>query len=696
MTQTHLFTAERFIIRRCLETTSIWSLHGKVVVIAEKPKASFKIATALSTNPIKRLLNRVPYYIIRGGSAEIVVVSAAGHLFGLNTDETGYPIFNYSWKPLYEIDTSAKHTYWYIKLIKEQCSKADYYVNACDYDIEGSVIGYLIIKFFGNPSRAFRAKFSSLTPQEIRESFNNLSRLDYEMIESGLCRHELDWIWGINVSRALMDAIRSVSGKRVVLSAGRVQTPTLKHVVEKNIAKNLFVPIPSYALSVTALKEGREYRLEYVGEPFDKLSDAKRILEEIRESGYLIVSDVKEETYSYKPPPPFNLGDLQAEGSRIYRYSPYRTQSIAEKLYLDAYISYPRTNSQKLPPTLNYRGILENLSKIPQYSNLTRQLLIETKGVLKPVEGAKEDPAHPAIYPTGIAPKDLSREEWNIYDLVVRRFLACFAKNAVINHTKVMFKTEVDDRSIAFEKRGLRIIDEGWLKYYYFMKPQEQVLPRFRIGEKVVISSISIKKVYSRPGEKISKVGLLKWMESSGIGTESTRARIIELLFERKYLQAKSGGVEATDLGFGIIEVLDKFFPELTSVELTRIFEEKLDRVRKGVEKREVVVREARETISKLLERFSREKEAIGKLLSVRKGLVQADNKCRLCDREVHADDLCIYHYKSLINLKDAYVVWRDREGIDWLDYLEKIRGMNIAGRWVREIADFILKKNAK
>ncbi|MEM1735130.1 MAG: DNA topoisomerase I [Desulfurococcaceae archaeon] len=671
----------------------MWSLNGKVVVIAEKPKASYKIATALSPNIVRRVSYNIPYYLIRRGNVEITIVSAAGHLFGLDSDEKGYPIFSYRWRPLYEIDDSAKHTYYYIKIIQEQCSRADYYVNACDYDIEGSVIGYLIIKFFGDVSRAFRAKFSSLTPMEIRESFNNLSRLDYEMIESGLCRHELDWVWGINISRALMDAVKLVTGKNVILSAGRVQTPTLKHVVENNIARNLYVPVPQYTISISIIKDNRVIQLEYCGEPYEKLSDAKKIVDELRDIGYLRVIDIKSESYSYRPPPPFNLGDLQSEGFRIYGFSPYKTQSIAEKLYLDVYISYPRTNSQKLPPTLNYRGILENLGRMPHYSNLVNQLLLETRGVLKPIEGAKEDPAHPAIYPTGVLPRGLSQDEWRIYDLIVRRFLATFSKNAIVNHTKVLFRADTSMGEILFEKNGLEIIDEGWMKYYYFMKPRETVIPRFNIGEKVYISKASIRRIYSRPCDRISRISLLKWMEDSNIGTESTRARIIELLFERNYLKSSGRGIEATDLGFGVIEVLDKFFPELTSVELTRFFEEKLEGIRKGLEKREVVVREARETISKLLEKFNHEKEIIGRLLGIRKGLIQTTNKCRLCNREVYSDNFCTYHYRAFINLKDSYNVWKERENLDWFEYLKKIINLRITGRWVREVAEYVMKR---
>ncbi len=664
----------------------LWELTGRVAIIAEKPKAARKIVSALSRDYIRKTLYGIPYYMINRGRQQVIyIVSAAGHLYGLHTDQRGYPVFNYTWKPLYEIEKNAQHTEKFIKLIDKICKESDYYINACDYDIEGSVIGYMIILFHGDPKRSYRVKYSSLTPEELREAFNRITSLDWEMIEAGLCRHELDYIWGINTSRALMDAVRIASGKRVILSAGRVQTPTLRYVVERDIERNLFIPIPQYTLTIYIEKNGQQIRLEYHGENIESKREARLIAEKIKETGYLVVKRFEERKINLYPPPPFNLGDLQEEAARIYGFSPYKTQSIAEKLYLDALISYPRTNSQKLPKTLNYRKILDKLSYINNYGVLVRQLLIETKGILKPVEGKKEDPAHPAIYPTGVKPGDLRQDEWKIYDLIVRRFLAVFSKPAVLARRSVILYSP-GINNIWFQATGQKIMYHGWLRYYPFTMPEEKPLPIFHTGEKVRVVKVSIRKTYTRPPEKLSRIKILRWMENTGIGTEATRARIIEILFKRGYLESKGGGTVSSDLGMGVIEVLMEYFPEITSVELTRYFEQQMEYIREGRISRREVVNEAKATLLKLLREFDRNKYRIGLTLSYRLGFLSPKNKCRICNREAYREGLCRYHYEALEKIKKTYEEWERREEISWDEYIKAIKKLKSTGKWVKEV----------
>ena len=198
-----------------------------MLIIAEKPKAARKIAGALGLKGFGRVYG-IPYWYGYYRGEYVVVSSTAGHLFTLVTDKRSYPVFEYRWVPRWEGERGASFLKKFYSALKSLARGAKAFVNACDYDIEGSVIGYLIIKELGDVRRAKRAKFSSLTPQELRKSFQSLMPLDWDMIESGLCRHELDWIWGINVSRALMHMFRRVMSYRKPLSAGRVQSPTLQ------------------------------------------------------------------------------------------------------------------------------------------------------------------------------------------------------------------------------------------------------------------------------------------------------------------------------------------------------------------------------------------------------------------------------------------------------------------------------------
>jgi DNA topoisomerase-1 len=670
-------------------TVSIWSLEGNILVIAEKPKAARKIAYALSSRPARRILYRIPYYQITYGRATIIVASAAGHLYGLATEERGYPVFTYQWKPLYLIDKSAAYTKNYLMVLQKLCRIADKYVNACDYDIEGSVIGYLIIKYHGDPNRSFRAKYSSLTPKELRESFKNLTVLDWDMIEAGTARHELDWIWGINISRALMDAVREVSGRRIVLSAGRVQTPTLRHVVEKNIERNLYIPLPEYTISVSIMRNNAKIRLEYHGRTLETRRKAEKIIQELKTIRQLKVQSIESKRITLRNPPAFNLGDLQGEAARIYGFSPYKTQSIAEKLYLDALISYPRTNSEKLPPTLDYNGILQRISEISSYGKLISNLMSETRGILKPRQGPKDDPAHPAIYPTGVKPTGLKPDEWKIYDLIVRRFIAAFSHDAILEHTTVTF-IPVGRATPIFTLTGQSIVEEGWLKYYPFSRPQEHAIPVFAENEVYLISDARVRRTFTKPPEKITRMKILRWMENNEIGTEATRARIIETLFKRSYLVSRPRGVEASDLGVGVIEVLMEYFPEITRVDLTRYFEKQMNMIREGKVSRGKVVDEAKNTLINLLGEFENRKREIGRMLAYRLGIMKPARKCILCEREEYRDGLCKYHYEALKRIREAYSEWKRREEITWSEYLRTLLKLRSTGRWVREVLEAV------
>lgn len=664
-----------------------------ILMIAEKPKAAFRIARALSRNkPVKQSLYGIPYWVFYHNGIAYVVASAAGHLFTLATGDYGFPVLNYYWVPLWVTSKEAKYTKPYYLALKKLCRNAIAFINACDYDIEGSVIGYLIIREFGNLNKAYRMKFSTLTPKDLRKAFTSLSKgLDMAMVEAGLCRHELDWLWGINVSRALMHAVKRVTGKRVILSAGRVQSPTLIEVVNAERQRNLFIPTPTFNINVQVSIGGKHYSLEYVGKPFIKKIDAEEALNRIKREKWATVENIRYEIEKIKPPPPFNLGDLQAEAAKIYGLPPLKTQEIAEQLYLDALISYPRTNSQKLPPTIGYELIIAKLKEIPKYAELVKNLLLEVSRPLKPHEGEKTDPAHPAIYPTGLKPKTMTTDKWKIYDLIVRRFLASFSSNIVLQSLTIYLKIS----NYRFRLKLRKIYAKGWLKYYpYSNIDYVENIPSIDKDQKIPIVKAKIIVNYLRYRRMYDKSSLLKWMESVNIGTESTRARIIESLFLRGYLKTVKGRIKVTPLGYAISEVLEKYFKDLTSVELTRKFEKMLNDIRERRVRREDIVKESKDMLFNILLEF-KDKAAEKAGIELAKSLkyVPIENKCIICDNEVLKEGLCKNHIRALKLLTEKYKVWVNVLGTcSWEEYLEKISKLSISGKWVREVAQAILK----
>ncbi|MEM3464700.1 MAG: DNA topoisomerase I, partial [Candidatus Bathyarchaeia archaeon] len=412
------------------------------LIITEKPDAAQRIASALDAKgkTSKKEENGVPYYVAKR-DRDIVVVPAIGHLYtvtGERSERNYYPVFNFKWVPRYLAERGAKQIRTWLETISKLAKDADMFIDACDYDTEGSIIGYCILKYAcGNKeSVSKRMKYSTLTKEELEKSYNELlPHLDFALIEAGRTRHEVDWLYGVNLSRALTIAARDWSGKYATLSTGRVQGPTLRFLIAREKAIRSFVPTPYWEIKAEIEIDGKTFEAEYEKEVIETKREANMILSECKgKNGEVEKIEVKQ--FQQLPPTPFDLGTLQSEAYSLFGYTPMRTSDIAQRLYLDALISYPRTSSQKLPPTINYEEILKNLGKAPEYKKLAAELL--AKPELKPKEGKKEDPAHPAIYPTGNLPERiLSDQERNLWDLVVRRFMAVFEEPAIRQSMKV-------------------------------------------------------------------------------------------------------------------------------------------------------------------------------------------------------------------------------------------------------------------
>jgi DNA topoisomerase-1 len=655
--------------------------YNFLLIIAEKSKAAKKIAEALSPKPRLCRAYSVNFWVFTYQSKNIVVAPAAGHLFNLYGNSS-FPVFKADWRPLWEIDKSARYTKKYYDLLKFLSSRAIEYINACDYDIEGSVIGYMIIKFFGDLKKAKRMKFSALTKEDIQKAFHSLQPLDYNMINAGIARHKVDWLWGINVSRALMRALKDVTNKRVILSAGRVQSPTLIYVVNNYIARQQFVPLPYYVTYVTFTIKGRKFKVK-----LDKQFDSKqKALEfaKLLKGEKIKVKEVREEDNIVPRPPPFNLGDLQAEAGRLLGFSPYITERIAEQLYLDGLISYPRTNSQKIPPTVDIRNIVNGLNGVfPKLITLLNNL---TKGKYVVRQGEKEDPAHPAIYPTGEKPDRLSKREFSLYELITRRFLASISEDAKVRSQRIIFSLSKESFQINLQ----HIIFKGWLLLYPYKEIRDEELLNVKEGDEFEVEQVSVlMKLSSPPISNLTKIDILKWMESSGLGTEATRGRIIETLFDRKYLILKNKRyVEPTNLGIIISKILNDYFSDLTSVKMTSVMESKLNSIISGKTTVEEVVNETISVLRKYLDKYNEVKDLVGRKLGNVLGLLKYE-KCKICDLEAYQDGLCKYHYDANKKLDEALKIWRERSGLKEEEVIKKLLISKSTGKFIKDVLKY-------
>jgi len=672
--------------KRVEEDLSRLDPESCVLVIAEKPKAADKIAFSLSNNPKVLRINGVRVYRVVWNGKTMIIAPTAGHLFSLHTKKRSYPVFEYEWMPRHQVEKGYGHLRKYYKVLQMLAKKCSAYVNACDYDVEGSLIGYMIISKFGDVNRALRAKFSSLTPQEIRRAFSNLVQLDRNMVEAGYCRHVLDWLWGINFSRLLMDIHSRALNERLVLSVGRVQTPTLIYAFQRDIERRSFVPRPQYSVSVRVVVCGSKFRLDPEFEPFESPDAARKLVEEIKNRKTLAPSKREFLSREVEPPYPFNLPDLQYEAYRVLKLTPAKTLKLAEDLYLEGLISYPRTNSQKIPASVNIAEIVEGLSRNPQYSQLVRLLLSETKGVLKPNNGPKDDPAHPAIHPTGEVPlgkRSLTKMHLKLYDLIVRRFLATLSNS--LKYSVAVLKFPIGGFTFSLTVKALE--RRGWLLYYPFYGydfHSPKCLEELKYIRSLPISEVKVVKSFTRSPQSIKRIDLLKWMESAGIGTEATRAEIIETLYKRGYIRSASGAAYVSDLGITVTLFITKYIPELASVELTRKFEEMLNSI---IERRiscDEVLKKAENHIASLFRGIT---ENFGQLVEDYKALSSAEGntRCKVCNRSVYRDGLCRLHYEAYRNLVDTYKYWK-ASGFTWGDYLKKVCSMKSTGSLVKEV----------
>jgi len=588
---------------------------GYELIITEKPQAALKIASSLGKSTKKSDRN-IPYYELERDGKKIIVACAVGHLFTLKQNIPGsdIPVFDIVWVPNYfvrEKDFSKKYYDTLSKLIKNAGSLTV----ATDYDVEGEVIGLNVVRFIGGQEDANRMKFSTLTEKELNKAYEEKSKqISWGQAIAGETRHYLDWFYGINLSRALMNAIKT-TGKFRIMSIGRVQGPTLKLIVEKEKKISEFKAIPYWQIFIK-LKDS-EIELIHNKDIFNK-SELKKFKNLIGKTGK---AETKKKEQKLSPNPPFNLTNLQTEAYRFYSITPSKTLQAAQNLYLSGLISYPRTSSQKLPPSIGYREILKKLSK-----RYKAEKLLTRK---KPVEGKKSDPAHPSIYPTGNF-KSLEGNERRIYDLIVRRFLSLFIEDAVIENK--IIKVEIE--KLIFIKKGTEIKKKNWLEIYP-LKIKETSLPN--INKDVKIVDLRTEEKQTNPPNRYSPASIISELEKRNLGTKATRASILETLYYRNYIKDQS--IKATPLGISLIETLEKHSPIIIDEALTREFEKGMESIQSSKkfykEKEEKILDMAKKTIIKISKQFKKEEKKIGK------ELLAANLKLREEQKKENALNIC-------------------------------------------------------
>src|SRR5437870_8826741 len=306
----------------------------QTLIVCEKPDAAARVARALDEDgePRRTETQGVPVYESRNRHETILVCSAIGHLYAVDsktrTSRRYYPVWDFDWKPKHLIDKKSARLARWIQVISSLADKADRFINACDYDVEGSLIGYTILRYAcqGADSKAQRMKFSTMTEEELRSAYKTLEpHPDIQLVEAGRTRHELDWLYGINLSRLLTESALKQNRGYSTLSSGRVQGPTLKFVVQREEEIQCFTPTPFWTIDATIQHQGQTYPLEYTKEKVPTLAEATQISVDCK-NALLEVANIETQTIQQPPPYPFDLSTLHSEAYRHFGYTPSRSE----------------------------------------------------------------------------------------------------------------------------------------------------------------------------------------------------------------------------------------------------------------------------------------------------------------------------------------------------------------------------------
>ena len=514
-----------------------------------------------------------------------------------------------------------------IRSLKNLAKKADSVIIATDFDREGELIGSDALSCIQevNPTAPVsRARYSAFTKEEITHAFDNLVELDVNLASAGASRQDIDLIWGAVLTRYL--TLVKFAGYGNVRSSGRVQTPTLALVVARERERLAFVPEDYWVIRGAFGADPDAFEAPHATARFKAEAEAQAVMAHVEGATRATVASVEKKKRTVQPPAPFNTTSLMAAAS-AEGLSPARTMRIAESLYMDGYISYPRVDNTVYPSSLDLADTVKAISGNPAYAPYCKELL--AKGKLTATRGKKETTDHPPIYPTAKAtPDDLAPADYKLYNLIARRFLATLSEAAVIEGTKVT----LDVNAEPFVAKGDVLVKPGYRAIYPYGLKKDEQLPALSEGETLAFNGATCTKKQTEPPARYSQGKLIQEMEKLGLGTKSTRHAIIERLYAVKY--CVNDPIEPSQLGMAVCDALDKFAPHITHPEMTAELEEEMDNIAEGRTTKTQVVDTSRNLLSEQLASLLPHSEEVKEALA---DAVAADayvGPCPKCGKE--------------------------------------------------------------
>ena len=510
------------------------------------------------------------------------VIASKGHIrdlpksrFGITLDEETNELV-----PKYSV---AKENAPTVKEIKEKAKKADIIYIATDEDREGEAIGWHIAHAIKkDPLELPRIVFHEITKTAIKHALDSARKIDMDMVNAQQARRLLDRIVGYKLSPLLASKIQKG------LSGGRVQSSTLKLVIDREREIKAFVPVEYWSIE-TAFKTNIDATLiKHKDEKLSKLSienkeKADAITQSVKNDSFTI-EKIETKQRKSATPPPFMTSTLQQTASSKLGFTPKRTMMIAQTLYegvktpdgTSGVITYMRTDSLNLAAEAvgAVRGIIEN-----RFGE--KYLPKEPKVYNKKSKNAQE--AHEAIRPTmlqftpEVAQSFLKADEIKLYRLIYERFMACQMEDARFEQQSIIFKGHENE----YRASGRKLIFDG----FYAVtgaEDKDKLLPQLKEGDKAEIQSVKPEQHFTEPPSRYSEASLIKKLESEGVGRPSTYAPTIATLSNRTYVTIEKKQIIPTEIAFTVTEILEKHFANIVDINFTAKMEEELDEVAEG------------------------------------------------------------------------------------------------------------------
>jgi DNA topoisomerase-1 len=522
----------------------------------------------------------------------LILLPLTGHISTLDTP----PDFGWNKVPPITIvqDPNALKIIYnstYRRIIKNYAKQVDELWIATDPDSEGDNIGFeaynLAVQANSNlKSNIRRVWNSSLTNHEIIRAVTDAESKgfgwDTNLALSVQGRRLTDAWLGFAGTRELTGAARKVHPVKVV-SVGRVQLPTLKMIVDRDLEHESHVPHDLFTIQAKLKKKDSnvEFIAKHILSPMREENKANEIYNNVKSEKQAIVQKIEKKIFRKKPPIPLNTTSAISLISRLYKLKADTALSILSQLYLEGLISYPRTENTYFKPDYPHKDILTKLQKFNSFSSFINKLdnmdTVRTNGKKKGVED------HDPIHPTGEFPKEkdskLTEIHRKVWETITRYYISLFMTDLVTEKTKVDFKIKNEN----FFSEGTVLKYKGWTEICPWVEHDEMILPTLVENESVNIIEIKNVKTKTRPKPRWREYTVIKQMERLNLGTKSSRSEILKVLAERKYvLRNNRNELISTEIGRTLIKILEPIWPDIVTANFTRHVEQQMDLVAKG------------------------------------------------------------------------------------------------------------------